>query len=128
MDTVTGLPKLQIPNANKKKGRKNNLCWKLAEKHPQHITHYLKLRSKQCTPVLARINRPPMSHWKNNRTRRQFFIYYATLLIPFYPGSEEVVGTHSAQKYFAPQKFCQLMKQWSNPNSSACIVLVTIRC
>ena len=61
-------------------------------------------------------------------------VYYATLLIPFYPNSnpkedspfypvpeDVVLGTESAQNYFPPLRFCRLMQEWSSKTTSSAV-------
>ena len=105
-----------MPSGGGSRGRNANLCLEFQPEHPLYDTHYLQLRSLHYTPLLAGAPRPPLSQYKQRRTRSSFVRYYATLLIPWgvnYPGDWD------ARCFLEPSDFTELMTQWSSPDASA---------
>ena len=97
-----------------KKGRMCNLELEFQPDHPLYETHYLKLLSFHCTPVLAGAPRPPFSHYRQRKTRTSFVKYYSALFVPWGENHEFEVNAQMTAK-----EFCKLMHEWSSPDASA---------
>ena len=77
------------------------------------------LRSFHFTPLFAGCPRPPWSWFKNKKHRKEFVLYYATLLIPWgldyrkeeLPSDLQKYGP--ANEYLNPSKFSRIMDAWS---------------
>ena len=85
------------------------------EDHPMFETKCLKLRSLHFTPILAGQPRPPWSSFISKKSRKQFILYYATLLIPWgnkfeeYTLPSKLENFGPAEEFLSVKKFCDLM-------------------
>ena len=87
-----------------------------------HRCFYLQLRSIHVTSLFTSKS-PTMADLKSEKGKRRFALFYATLLIPFWPPAKDgspitVHGCLSAEHYCTYEAFCELMWSWSDPSAS----------
>ena len=112
-------------NKDEKKSRRLcNLTMDFQEDHPMFETKCLKLRSLHFTPILAGQPRPSWSSFNSKKSRKQFILYYATLLIPWgnkfeeYALPSKLENFGPAEEFLSVKKFCDLMHRWSGKQGS----------
>lgn len=87
-----------------------------------HRCFYLQLRSLHVTSILTSKS-PTIAGLKTTKGQRRFALFYAALLVPFWPPSDDgtpirVDGYLSAENYCTYEPFCNLMAQWSDPSAA----------